>query len=239
MVQAETSTVEVTVLDGSGVTISAVANLEAHAASSHIEARVPWGVRQFASGPTTFGAEVATELGISQFDEEYEFQGGRLRLGSAVVVDGQGVPVLYRVGAWEGIAHSLKSVQYGGESGTLVALFDLFDIAEGASGVSIRPRDPTIQFGWEGWQTPRVAKFVPDFGIIQVRPLTEFIAKTIPPWEGLPVADGELFQVGYGTTWTLILVGDNTYTKIYPQPGLPQATAIAAATDLLIDWMTG
>jgi hypothetical protein len=188
--------------------------------------------------------EIATGM---EFDEEYDFQGGRLRLGSGkqpigpdgarygeIGPDGHGRPSLVRMGIWYGKALSLHVIRYGGRSKDLLAIFGQFQISERTRGIVCVPKDPTITFFIEG---PGVIVDLPGVGVLETVRLTKRNVRSLPPYAGTAVRGGELFIDNMGKpNMFLVLVGDTSRTTVVPYAGAPEERLTVAMSHLMVTW---
>jgi hypothetical protein len=204
--------------------------------SSFIELESPIGTREIAGGDLSFGRWVAEELHITTFDQELDYEGGRVLVGGAVSTLFGAAKWLQLIGIWEGGAHSLKSTQVGGKQETLIGLFELLNIAEESSGIALQPRSKDLRVLTEGLHGPQVAVPIRDLGILHVRRLTEELRSSLPDWSGLEVRGGQLFLEEGERASTLILVGESTYSKFYSADSAGSEQVRAFVDSLVVDW---
>ncbi|MGH9890788.1 MAG: hypothetical protein ACREA0_02135 [bacterium] len=192
---------------------------------------------EFTTGPFAFGQSVAAEFAVA-LDEEYSFQGGRLRLGSAVqVFPPDGFEYLLHLGVWEGTSWSLETGFYEGDLSYMIALFDQFTILERTHGLVVGPKDPAITPIDEGRALqPRLLKVVPGLGLLEVQQRTSDVEGGLPNWVGSSVAGGELFRDGerFGRHW-FILVGETAVTVIDPDQ-VPEQSLLSRLSAVTVSW---
>jgi hypothetical protein len=227
-------------LDGGLVTISVQGDLD-RPWGTYVEYSLGGSIQQFGAGGIDFAATIARELSIS-LDEQYSFQGGRLRIGSKSEYN----PVtrqreLTRIGVWEGWGFSLKAVLYNRSSKDMIGLLERFTVTETPNGLVIDPVRPALAELQRGQWAPRVAQNVPDLGLISIRERTPEREKRLPKWKGMTVSGGELFVDRRGTAqMTFALAGETAVTRLYPNSWEADVTDILDRfSEAKIDWLRG
>jgi len=224
------------VADGSTVDLAGELDFS-RPATSLVEVGFPGEMQQFGVGTIGFGEWSAREVGVVAFDQEYAYQGGRFRIGSAVITDDfTRVQTLAHMGVWEGSNFSVKTQQLGGEPTALISLFEQIAIVERELGVELQPKLSGVEVKRTGSFVPRVLKLVPGLGIVTVRQLSEELVSGLPEWNGYPAAGGELFVLGEGEGATLVLVGDSAFTSIVPDASSLESAVLAGAMGLVAKW---
>ncbi|MFN2589080.1 MAG: hypothetical protein ABR613_13320 [Actinomycetota bacterium] len=204
--------------------------------------------REFTAGPLWWGEAVATDAGVV-LAEEYDYQGGRLRMGAVeqVFPPVQETEVTttswLRLCVWEGRQYSLHTHLYGTDEATFFGILDLFKIIETDRGIRLKAVDPR--------RTPlhketAVLKDVPGLGLINTVRLTRESARGVPARKGTSVRGGELFleevesseSPGFGFKY-FILVGKNTKTHVSPHPSESDDTVLHALEELEVDLERG
>lgn len=147
-------------------------------------------MHEFTSGIARLADDVATSLGISDFDEEFSFQGGTLRTAVKREYDPQNhlveEPLLV---SWCGENHSLVTKMYHATVSDAVGLLRTLGVDERDDGLYFTPEDGV---GLAGPAT--VIKEIPQLGLLEMAlPSAEQTAQ-LPPWKGVPVTAGELYQ---------------------------------------------
>lgn len=202
-------------IDGSVVTITAPAlNHDFHATSIGVYT-VNGHWQEFTTGSRDFGEAVADDIGLT-LTESYAFQGGALRLGTASVqfpgrAAGDAQTDLVHLGVWEGNRFSVHTHLYNGSAHDLISIFDLFEIIEDPLGLHLQPRDPDRT---SLAKEPSLLREVPYVGLLQVRPMTRRMARTVPRWRGTAAAGGELFVGRRPGSLHLVLAGAGSHTLI-------------------------
>ena len=226
-------------IDGSTVTIDATAfNPEFHASSVGIYT-VNGHWQEFTASYRDFGAAVAADLNLS-LTESYTLQEGRLRLGTTSVHFpdmGKGVRQtdLLHLAVWEGHRFSVHTHRYNGKAHDLIDVFDRFDVLEDAAGLHLQPRDPgQVKFARE----PSLLREVPRVGVLQIRPMTPQVARTVPTWRGTVVAGGELFVGRRPGNLHLVLVGNRSHTLIMRQGEDCGKEDMSQIQRMSVDWRT-
>ena len=191
--------------------------------------------QQFACGTISFGEWSATEVGVTEFTEEYTFQEGSLRIGSAVIKDSpESKGVLAHMGVWEGYQYSVKTQVLGGDTSSVLYLFGLLNIVEGALGVRLEPRNGASILRM-GSYVPRLLKVIPDIAVVTVRERAP--DASLPDWSGSEVSGGELFVKRERPALSLLLVGESTLTSIVPFSYTSEKELISAGSTLLATWI--
>ncbi len=188
-------------LDGSVVSVKSDRSLDGTYTSVGVAELKNLGIKyqELTAGPRDLGETMAMDPHIAlgmRLDEEYSFQGGRLRIGAGTQPvgsdgdeyweqgpDGIGRPTPIRFGVWEGDAYSVHTQRYGGEANHLIAVFHEFEISETAEGVSCKPKDYPATTFIDG---PRVLKDIPELGLLSIAQLTSTTAKRLPRHRGTP-----------------------------------------------------
>lgn len=235
-------------LDGGLVSISTKADLTAPA-GSEATVLVLGGHRQnFIYGPSGFGEAVAQnqDLGVVVFTEEYEFQGGRLRVGAApqpVGPDGAiymergpvaSRPQLRWLAVWEGENFDLKTHRYGADSSEeIIRSLSEFNIHERDKGIALIPRDRDSRPYVEG---PSITKELPGLALVEARQLTPSIAANLPRHPGTRVRGGHLYARDRGQHLVLKLVGDTAYSVIQPTLRSDENEVLAAVEEMSVEW---
>jgi hypothetical protein len=225
------------VLDGSLVEIHTSLDVK-RPFSSFLELRIGSHLQEFAMGGPDCAAANARDLGVSQFSEEYQLQGGRVRLGSAIQVDPTTkVRYTIAVATWEGERYSLYTFAYNAStSGELLAVLNRVRVTESPEGLTLTPAQPT--------STPvtKVGLFkeLPTLGLLHVRPLDRDLVRGLPGWRGRQVVGGELF-VDYqaSTPKAFLLVGETAFTQVIPDPGCDVERRLPALAAMRVNWTRG
>jgi hypothetical protein len=232
-------------LDGSHVRVVATEADLTNDASSISTFYVDGRAQEFTASNRGFGEAVALEVGL-RFEEEYAFQGGRLRLASGVQSFPTGDPdgtvnvVSLHIGTWEGEKYSVHTHLYGESADGLLGIFNQFLILESALGIRLTQKDPERT---PLYSDPKVMKDVPQLGLLQVKPLSTEAARYLPRWEGTRVAGGELFAEAdmaaagdeCGKT-TFYLVGKDSVSYIAPREGASRQELARQLATLRVAW---
>lgn len=229
-----------TALDGSQVRMTAPYDLNRPGSTAFIVADGGTFRQEFGSGDLILGELVATAHGIT-LDEDYAFQGGRLRIGAAEKYDDQiSLRYMMRLGVWEGERHSIKTIIFGGTSSDIIALYDQFEIRETTTGVILNPRKQGLGLVREGQGAPDIIKPIAELGLATVFKLTPSVARTIPPWAGRSVRGGELFvrNADAPDRLFLVLVAETAVAYIQPNDAVSDVKLVAGASELTVDWMS-
>ena len=205
--------------------------------------------QSFAAGPIGLGRDVAAdhEFGIVEFDEEYRFQDGNLLLGTGIAPvgpdgaeyaerapDGTVQPLRRRLAVWEGTWHSLYTQVYGKNYDILMSLLSNCLVMDSPSGITVSPREPTPRF----WAKPtRVAKWIPEIGLIDVLKRTSEVESKIPPWGGTRVRSGQLYVAKKGhPEMYFVLAGKSTLTWISPSAARASDKVVDQLAELDVTW---
>lgn len=193
-------------------------------------------LQQFASGDLMFGEWSAREVGVTQWEEEYSYQHGILRIGGAVIVDQfTGSRRLAQMGTWEGQNFSLKTQVIGGKPADVLRYFEALEVLEEDLGIRVTPR-AGAGFSRDDPHVPRILKVIPGLGTVIARQLTESLKQNKPSWDGLRVAGGELYRIGSGERISLTLLGESAQVTIVPHAWMDEAEAIEMASRLQVSW---
>ena len=228
-------TVQHMALDGGVVTVDSNLDLTQRAVS-FVTFEEGTHRQRFASGPLDWGREVAHELQMA-LDEEYGFQGGRLRVGKRTIFDID-TQLDYKMilGVWEGANYALKTTLYHVDTPGLLDLLGRFAVGEGPLGLNLAPQDPTEIKLQRRLRAPKVLKNVPGFGMLEVRQLTQEQIGRLPTWGGAEVAGGELFRED-GEERTFLLLGSSSITRVYPNWWeTTEAEMLAHLSTLRVEW---
>jgi hypothetical protein len=207
--------------------------------------------QEFIAGPVSYGEEFALSPNTGDgmvFDEEYAFQGGRLRLGwgkEHVGPDGaeywergpygHGRPKPIRFGVWEGQAFSLTTVIRGDTSSDLLAIFEAITITESPLGLTVT----TTSLGRRSFvEGPSVLQDVPELGLLDIADVSDPAVRALPRRKrGTPVKGGELFVEARGEpTMSFMLVSETSRTYIIPHPGIAEQQLVDGVSNLEISW---
>ena len=229
-----------TLLSSEMVILDAPYDIESGHATNFLTVEVgSRGLQELKAGPLPFGEAVARQVvGVLVFDEEYEYKGGRLRMGSAVQVD----PVsnnaeTRRSAVWEGTSFSLNTNIYEGHSGDLVAILDEFEFVERDNGLALEIRRPEVTRTNRRLHSPRFVKESKELGLITSMERTDGSEYRVPTWAGKSVRGGDLYQSDTsGETVRFLLVGRSSITEIIPRPGADVETIAQGAAELIVQW---
>jgi hypothetical protein len=223
-----------TALDGSEVIIDADVDLSLPAMSTQV-LLVGMNQREFTGGDLDLGFTAAADVHEVVLSEEYELQGGRLRIGHRNAGEGSAVDTFEAwIGVWEGESASVVAHLYepAGSSG-VIELFNAVQLSESVEGEPIvRPR---AEYGLVPDAPPDLAKLIPGLGLVQVERMTPAVAESLPTHPGAQVAGGELF-VNEGPPPFFLLANARTLTTILPSPGISLARALRPVEKMVIDW---
>lgn len=206
-------------LDGRRFTLSGRLDL-GQPVTSVVGVAVRGRLHELTAGPAGLGEEVAAALGVGRFDEELSYRGGTLLLGRARPYDRQVrlVEDLVLV-VWRGREHCLVTQFYGASTAAVLAVLRTLRIEEHADGVSVRPEPGA---GSDFASPSTVLKQVPRLGLLELSPLTDQHARTLPSWSGLPTSGGELFRdrLSDGRPYFVLATAD-TWTTVVPLADSP------------------
>lgn len=177
-------------------------------------------LHELTAGPAGLGEEVAAGVGVGRFDEELSYQGGTLLVGRARPYDRQTRLVEDLVLAvWRGRQHSLLTQFYGASTAGVLAVLRTLRISEHRDGISVRPEPGA---GSDLAAPATVLKQVPGLGLLEVSPLTDQHARTLPFRSGLSTSGGELFQdqLSNGRPYFVLATSD-TWTTVVPLADSP------------------
>ena len=167
-------------------------------------------------GSHAHGERRAALVGVA-LDEEYDYRGGRLRVGTRVSRTPSGVLDRVRTGVWEGRRQSL-SFHLNGPTTTadVLAVLEELEVEETTDGVRVQQRDGEPLPFADG---PTVLKPVSGVGVFEIAPLTSRLARWLPRWTGTSVFGGELFvDDPRGPRMQFLLVTETALASLVPTP---------------------
>ncbi|MDQ3964715.1 MAG: hypothetical protein M3277_12525 [Actinomycetota bacterium] len=229
-----------TLLSGETVVLDAPYDVESGYATNFLTVAI--GMQRFQelkSGALPFAEAVARQVvGVLVFDEEYEYKGGRLRMGSAVEVDPVSNNVQTRRSAvWEGTAFSLNTNIYEGHSADLVAILDEFEFHERENGLELEIKQPEVTRANRRLHSPRFVKEPNTLGLIAAMERTRNSEYRVPRWAGKSVRGGELYKTEPpGESVRFLLVGPSSITEIIPDPSAAPEAVAEDAANLVVQW---
>jgi len=220
-------------LDGGTVSITSDLDLD-QAFSSVITVRSGSMLREFTAGPRDAAAANAESLGVKDFEEEYWFQSGRLRLGTTTQHDPVSrVASPLCVAIWEGNGFSLFTHMYHAKPKELLAATAGMSIAEHADGVTLEPGHGNEI------ADACVLKELPVVGLLDIAPATRQAVRELPAWSGKGVGGGELFTDEHRSQRIFLLAGSSAITRVIPHPGFDEKGALSALASLVVSWQAG
>jgi hypothetical protein len=252
------STVERTALDGSVVTLNLPdARWNETFRSDCRVKRSTGGESDLCSGSLAHADWIAAEpdFGPVTFRDEYDFQGGRLLIGSGpspktpdgaeymyIAEDGSTQPVERWLAAWYGNAYSLHAQAEGGpdKAQSLLSLLDQLALVEQSGGLTIKAAGHSAAEIYGVAMTQQI----PSELLLSVQPLGPDQAKSLPSWEGNRVKGGELFIASHETHGEeheldhdyLVLVTDTAVVTGTPLEAATEASLVAYMSDLEVTW---
>lgn len=161
--------------------------------------------------------------------EDFKIKDGELRVGVVDLPTAHGGRREVTVGAWEGRTGSLSTSIVGSSIEKLVEVFDTLEFSESDRGLKIdspvvpRPR------------TPEVAQFVPEVGMVSVRPAIPSELERVPRGRGKRVRRGELFRAREGSR-ALMLVTRSSVVDISPREEAETDRILEFAENLDAEW---
>ncbi|HEX2315079.1 MAG TPA: hypothetical protein VHJ17_15155 [Thermomonospora sp.] len=217
MAQARTRTrISHRTLDGTLVTLAGPLELD-RPYSSVIRLTFLRRLHELTAVDRVFGEDWARTVGVPRLTEEFRLQGGRLRVGEAVVRDDslRDFPARRRRSAgdrvlaavWEGRRHAVCAHLYHAGPADAVRLFDAVRITEHPEGIAVTPRRGR---GAAVAETATVAKDVPGVGLLEIAPLNRETSRQLPRWRGTRLATGELFRDTHGDGATYFVMATPT-----------------------------
>lgn len=183
--------------------------------TSVVDVAIRGRLHELTAGPADLGANLAAALGIDGFAEEFSYQGGTLLVGRTRPYDRQTRLVEdLALAVWQGKRYSLATQFYGMTTADLLGVLRTLRITEDDDGIAIRP-DPGA--GSDVVAPATVIKQVPGLGLLELSPLTDEHAKTLPSWRGLSTPAGELFtdSLSDGQPYFVLAAAD-TWTTVVP-----------------------
>lgn len=232
-----TSTVAHTALDGSDVLISA--ENPGSVFTCYAIYLIDGETQEIGSGGLTYGREVASDVGIVAFTAEYSLQGGRLLVGAGYQQDpSTQIITKVQIAVWEGRFWSLKATRFGDVDPDEVRnAYSSFDIEERDTGVVLHP-GVGVETLRDSARRPDLVTRADGCRRLHTWALTNETAEALPGWEGATVPGGELFADGSfeEPTFTYILLGSSSVTRIYPPRESDEEAAEAGVRTIRVDW---
>ena len=220
-------------IDGGTVTIDGPVDLRAPFTSS---GRLLDGaiVRELTTAPPgtadAFSAE-ATFAGAAV--EEYDIQGGRLRVLARAHRDPRTGSVRIQVaGIWEGAHHALVLHDTDVDATAVIDRLTGLDLEDDEAGLRV------VADGGRPWYDPaRLVKELPGLGLAEIQPLTRTAERELPPFAGTETDGGELYrdETIQGTP-TLLLVNDTAVTRLTLDEAASPDDAATSASGLVVTW---
>jgi hypothetical protein len=206
--------------------------------------------QRFAAGPIDFGMRTAFDPDICvgmRLDQEFDFQGGRLRLGWGTQPIGpDGVDYWeisaagelrrkpFRILVWEGRNHSMYAHMYGGEGSDLLEAISQFTVKESGLGITCIPNNPRATPFIRG---PSVIQEMPTIGLIHIRELTKRTISEVPKKKGTKVRGGELFVARPdGPERFFLLAGKSSLTQLMPEEDIAIDDVLSRIETLDVTW---
>ncbi|AXK35758.1 hypothetical protein DVA86_27125 [Streptomyces armeniacus] len=147
---------------------------------------------EFTAGTAKLGDDIAASLGITEFESELSFQGGKLRTAVKREYDAQSKtlekPMLV---VWQGKRYSLVTRVYGMAVRDVLGMLRTLHIAEHDEGITLHPESAA---GSRFTRPANVIKEVPGLGLVEMSKVTAAHTAQLPPWKGVSVKSGELYR---------------------------------------------
>jgi hypothetical protein len=195
-------------------------------------------VQQFVAGVHPFAEDAARAFGVNTFQEEYRFQGGRLRIGTTEQYDPAiKLSALLTVAAWQGERYSVYTFAYNARSSSrLLDVLDAVRLGETEEGATALPKQPA--------KTPVVdlslTTELPGLCLLDAAPAGSQLMRALPGWRGRSVAGGELFADGSDPKeLQFVLVGQTAITRVIPSHDGDLDSLVPGLGGLRVDWDKG
>lgn len=206
--------------------------------------------RALCAGPPGHTLDVANEadFGVVEFEQEYSFLGGTIRIGSSPLVDsgdgayyferdaeGNTVPMRRWLLAWEGRSSAFHTQQMGVDrSAFLLNFINRLSMHETTDGLVLDAidGDPVV------YNTgPSLVKWVPRLGIIESFQLNSRALSKVPRWAGTTVRYGELF-LAHSTEddHYFVHLSRTALTWIIPSHNVLESTVLQIVSEMQADW---
>ncbi|MEV0804854.1 hypothetical protein [Micromonospora sp. NPDC050200] len=183
--------------------------------TSVVELTIAGRPHEFTAGSVGLADELAQALGVDDFDEKLNYQGGVLLTARAKSYDAQiRLSEDRLVAAWRGRRYCFVTQLYGASTANLLAALRTLRIAEHDDGLVVRP---DTRAGSHFAAPATVIKQVPGLGLLDMTTLTAERARQLPSWRGLPTRAGELFRdtLSDGRPY-FVLAGPDTWVTVLP-----------------------
>jgi hypothetical protein len=223
-----------TALDGSRVVLQMSG--AAHGGPTSCTAIAHVGRRRLdlASGVPAHGEARAALVGVV-LDEEYEYRGGRLRVGAREVRTPRGVLDRVRTAVWEGRRRCL-SFHLNGATTTsdVLTVLDGLRVDETADGIGVlKASGEPLRFA----DGPSVLTPMRETGILEVAPLTSRVSRWLPRWAGTRVPGGELFVTDpRGPRMHFMLITDTAFASLVPMRGADPDMVADRLASTIVSW---
>ena len=227
-----------TTLEGTVVSLhSPRLNIAPYGATNELGVKLEGKLHLFGSSNLEY-TELIMESPAATVTGEYSLGGRRLLLAEAPDVEWKNGKQIGTITSafWEASEFMVYSQIYNGTQEDLIALFDRFEFLEAPDGLSMRPKQGNkeeLELIRDGRFAPAFSIHITGIGALTVYQLTVEQARQLPAGAGETVRGGELFTQGVESKYPmLLLVGENTVTRIQPDEELDDSQVLEGVSEL-------
>jgi len=228
-----------TVIEGSTVSVESDSDLSL-SPTSFARWTIDRNTFEFGSGKREFADSFARGLGLKAYASDLSFGGGRLRVGSDVILDETtrwSAPRSWAV--WEGNTYSFFTQRINVSQRELVDVVARFDVTESETGVFLTPvQGDALPAPASG--LPSLYKGISNIGLMSI--WARGNAPTIPSWGGRRVRGGELYR-GSSTPiddgqiqHSLVLVGNSAVALLDVNVDADEEAAVDRMANMVARW---
>lgn len=199
---------------------------------------------EFSSGKLDYAEQFARSLGVSEFESEFSFEGGVLKIGTDQLQDSVLPIVASRTWAvWQGQTSSWFTQRIEMSREHILQAISAFQVAEDEDGVRLVPRDATVMNPIKSAGRPCVYKGFDNVGLLTVVARSRDGDRMIPQWAGKRVRGGELFQgsdtklTNGGMQKSLLFVTNSAMAQVDVNLDADEESAVGAMSELLLTWI--
>lgn len=197
---------------------------------------------EFGSGRADFAEVFARSMGVMDFEAEYSFEEGSLKIGTDKVYDSELSLVAPRKwGVWRGTSFSFLTQKVEASTERLIDVISAFRVREDQIGVQLVPRNSAATpLRTPG--RPCVFKGLQGIGLATLRARTTEGDRALPKWSGQKVRGGELFGGANSllddgrVQKSLVLVADSATAELDIELDADEEAAVDAMSKMVLTW---
>lgn len=230
-----------TLIDGASVQLEAPADLSLPP-TSFARWTVAGNRFEFGAGKPEFADSFARGLGLSNYDADLTFEGGRLQAGTDTVLDETTRWSASRSWVvWRGRHYSFFTQRINVPMDELIQVVASFEVHEESAGVVLIPRSDSVVSA-AGSGVPCLYKGINGIGLMSIWSSGGAGTPVVPKWRGQKVRGGDLYQSGTtelesgAVQHTLLLVGTSTVISLDVALGSSEAQVTHCMSNLVAEW---